>query len=230
MVDHYLVLDKLHHIGLNQNAVLWFNSYLHNRHQYVYVNGCQSSQMLVDTGVPQGSVLGPLLFSIFINYLPQLCTTCHVHLYADDTVIYTSNPDISRTQHNLQQDFNIVQQWLNNNRLVLNMKKSCTLVFGTKYGSSHSPELHINFSDGTPLERVNVFKYLGLWMDPELTFKPHIDYICKRIYGCLGSLYQSINWFSFQVRKRIISQLLLPILDYADVVYQNTTDSILKPI
>ena len=90
------------------------------------------------------------------------------------------------------------------------MKKSCCMVFGTKYGLSHLPELFINFSDGTPLERVNVFKYLGLWMDPELTFKPHIVFICKRIYGCLGSLYHSINCFSFQLRKRIISQLYLP--------------------
>ena len=73
-------------------------------------------------------------------------------------------------------------------------------------------------------------EYLGLWVDPELNFKPHIDFICKIIYGCLDSLYRSVNCFSFQVRKRIISQLLLPILDYADVVYQNTTDSILKPL
>ena len=123
IVDHYLLLDKLPHIGLNQNAVLWFNSYFHNRHQYVYVNGCQSSQMLVDTGVPQGSILGPLLFSIFINDILQLCTICHVHLYADDTFIYYFNPDISQIQYNLQQDFNIVQHWFNNNRLVLNMKK-----------------------------------------------------------------------------------------------------------
>lgn len=114
--------------------------------------------------------------------------------------------------------------------LVLNMKKSCSMVFGTRHGLSHLPELLTNFSDGTPLERGNVFKYLGHWMDPELTFKPHFGYICKRISGCLGSLYRSINCFSFQVRRRIISQLMLPILDYADVVYQNTTGSILKPV
>lgn len=114
--------------------------------------------------------------------------------------------------------------------LVLNMKKSCSMVFGTRHGLSHSPELLTNFSDGTPLERGNVFKYLGHWMDPELTFKPHFGYMCKWIYVCLGSLHRSINCFSFQVRRRIISQLMLPILDYADVVYQNTTDTILKNV
>lgn len=121
MVDHYLLLDKLHHIGLNGNTVLWFNSYLHIWHQYVYVNCCQSSQMLVDAGVPQGSTV-------------QLCSTCHVHLYAGDTVIYHSNPVISQIQYNLRQDFKIVQHWFNNNRLVLNVKKSC---LGTKYRLSH---------------------------------------------------------------------------------------------
>lgn len=137
---------------------------------------------------------------------------------------------MSQIHYNLQHDFTIVQHWLNHNMLVLNMKKSCSMVFGTRHGLSHSPELLTNFSDGTPLERGNVFKYLGHWMDPELTFKPHFGYMCKRICICLGSLYRSINCFSFQVRRRIISQLMLPILDYADVVYQNTTDTILKNV
>ena len=97
-------------------------------------------------------------------------------------------------------------------------------------GSCNAIQLRILFSNGSILENVDTFKYLGLWLDPELTFKPHIDYITKKTYGCLSSLYRSINCFSFEVRKRIIAQVLLPIVDYADVVYQNTTDTHLKSL
>ncbi len=230
LVDHYLLLDKLHHIGLDQNALCWFNAYLHCRRQYVTFNGSQSTSALVNSGVPQGSILGPLLFSIFINDLPQTCSNCHTHLYADDTVLYFANSDISKIQNSLQSDFNLIQNWFTNNKLFLNKKKTCSMIFGSKHSLSRSPSLCINFNDGSPLERVDVFKYLGLWIDPELSFKPHIDYICKKAYSCLGMLYRSINCFSFQVRKRLISQLIFPILDYVDIVYQNTSEKILKPL
>lgn len=131
MVDHYLLLDKLYSIGLNQNALLWFNAYLHNRRQCVVFQGFQSDYLIVEKGVPQGSTLGPLLFSIFINDLPSICSNCLAHLYADDTVIYTSNSDIIQIQNSLQSDFNLVQKWLYNNKLVLNKKKSCSMLFGT---------------------------------------------------------------------------------------------------
>lgn len=84
-------------------------------------------------------------------------------------------------------------------------KKTCSMVFRTKHNFSHSFKLIINFHDGASLKLCNVFKYLRPWLEPELTFKPHIDYICKIIYGLLSSLYRSINCFSFQVRKRISS-------------------------
>lgn len=230
MVDHYLLLDKLFSIGLSHQAVLWFNAYLHNRRQYVSFYGSQSDYLVVDKGVPQGSTLGPLLFSIFINDLPHLCTNCSVHLYADDTVIYTANSNISQIQHSLQLDFNSVQQWLHNNRLLLNQKKSCSMVFGTRHTHPYHLNLPILFADGSPLHKVDSFKYLGLWIDPELSFKPHIDFIIKRTYGCLSSLYRSINCFTLPIRKRIISQLILPIIDYADIIYQNTSVTNLRPL
>lgn len=130
LVDHYLLLDKLYSIGLNQNALLWFNSYLHSRQQCVVFQGCQSDYLLVDKGVPQGSTLGPLLFTIFINDLPQMYSKSFVHLYADDTVIYTSN--------SLQSDFNLVQKWLHSNKLILNKKKTCCMLFGTRHSRVYS--------------------------------------------------------------------------------------------
>ncbi|KAI2662356.1 hypothetical protein H4Q32_001184 [Labeo rohita] len=87
MVDHYLLLDKLQAIGLSKDSLLWFNSYLHCRRQRVCLNGCISQSVIMEKGVPQGSSLGPLLFSLFINDLPQICSDCSIHLYADDTVV-----------------------------------------------------------------------------------------------------------------------------------------------
>ena len=98
MVDHYLLLDKLHAIGLSESSLLWFNSYLHHRYQCVSLHGTQSDFMLMEKGIPQGSSLGPLLFSIFINDLPQACSDCQIHLYADDTVMYTSGSNIFQIQ------------------------------------------------------------------------------------------------------------------------------------
>jgi len=98
MVDHYVLLDKLYAKGLNQSA-LWFNSYLHNRRQCVAFQGSLSDYLLVDKGVPQGSNLGPLLFSIFTNDLSHISSIGKVHLYADDTVIYTADSDIHFIQN-----------------------------------------------------------------------------------------------------------------------------------
>ncbi len=104
------------------------------------------------------------------------------------------------------------------------------MVFGTRHRRPHLLDLKIVFDDGSPLDKTQLFKYLGLWIDPELSFKPHIDNIVKKANGSLGSLYRSINCFTFEIRKRLISQLILPIIDYVDIVYQNTTETNLNPL
>ena len=230
MVDHYLLLDKLYAIGLSSDSLL-FNSFLHHRSQCVTFQGSQSDFKVIDKGVPQGSSLGPLLFSIFINDLPQICSDSQTHLYADDTVIYSSSTDISRIQHSLQSDFNLVQKWFSFNKLLLNKKKSYSMLFCTRPNSLPlTKNWSISFLDGTALSKVEEFKYLGLWLDTQLSFKPHINSISKKIFGQLKSLYLSADCFSQQVRKRIITQLILPLLDYADVIYGNTSESNLRPL
>ena len=115
--------------------------------------------MIMEKGLPQGSSLGPLLFSIFINDLPQVCADCHIQLYADDTVIYCPKPDISQIQSTLQADFDATQKWLSSNKLLLNKTKSYRMLFGTRPKSLHLNN-SIHFLDGTPLEKVEEFKYL----------------------------------------------------------------------
>lgn len=230
LVDHYLLLDKLHAIGLCRLSLLWFNSYLHHRRQCVSYRGSLSNFASIDKGIPQGSSLGPLLFSIFINDMPLYCSDCDIHLYADDTVIYCSKPIISDINVSLQHDFDSVQQWLSLNKLLLNKSKSYSMLFQRNALISGENNLKLQFLDSSPLESTETFKYLGVWLETDLSFKTHICATTSKLNYRLKTLYQSINCFNLQVRKRIVTQLLLPILDYADVIYVNTTDSCLHSI
>uniref|UniRef100_A0A8C8E0L6 Reverse transcriptase domain-containing protein n=1 Tax=Oryzias sinensis TaxID=183150 RepID=A0A8C8E0L6_9TELE len=230
MVDHYLLLDKLHSIGLDRSSLLWFNSYLHHRQQCVLFNGSYSNFLSVDKGVPQGSALGPLLFSIFINDLPTKCIYSNIQLYADDTVIYSSKSNIVDIQHSIQHDFNSVQLWLESNKLLLNKSKSYFMLFQKRLRPVAASEIHLTYLDMSLISVAEKFKYLGLWLDSSLSFSAHIQSIVHKISYRLKLLYLSINCFSLSVRKKIISQLIIPTLDYGDIIYQNTTLTNLRPL
>lgn len=103
--DRYLLLDKLHNIGLSKNAILWFSYFFHNRKQCVVLDGNISDLLIQERGAPQGSTLGPLLFSIFVNKSPSIFPYSSVKLYADDMVIYTMKSDLSEVQATLQSDY-----------------------------------------------------------------------------------------------------------------------------
>jgi len=226
LVDHYLLLDKLYAIGLSKNAVLWFSSYLHNRKQCVILHGKKSNLLIQQRGVPQGSTLGPLLFSIYVNNLPSIFNNCCAQLYADDTVLYTSKHDLPQIQACLQYDFKILQDWLLYNKLLLNKTKTYLMIFGTRQKlKSETNACIITCSDGTPLPQVDKFKYLGVWLDSKLSFKIHIGHILRKVNYGINALYRSRNCFTYSVRKKLASQLILPIFDYCDVVYHNSVKS-----
>lgn len=122
-VNHELLLQKLTHAGLSNNTVTWFRSYLTNRSIFTMVDNKRSSAMQVPIGVPQGSILGPLLFILFVNDLPQCLKSCNVMLYADDTVIYYSSSMISDVESKLNADLANITDWFNSNFLTLNFEK-----------------------------------------------------------------------------------------------------------
>ena len=128
-MEHDILLAKLEHYGIHSLANEWFRSYLSNRKQYVSVNGHESSLASVLYGVPQGSVLGPLLFLIYINGLNQTIKFCKVHHFADDTNLLHFNKSVAKLNKLVNQDMKILTVWLNANKISLNVEKAKLVIF-----------------------------------------------------------------------------------------------------
>ena len=159
-VNHQILLDKLELYGIRGTALAWFRSYLSNRSQYVSVNGYNSSHLNVTCGVPQGSVLGPLLFLIYINDLPNSSSKLSFYLFADDTNIYFESHSLTNLQKVVNKELRHVKKWLDANKLALNVGKTNFVIF-------HSPQkslnANINIKIGNQyVKQAKYVKFLGL--------------------------------------------------------------------
>ncbi len=174
-VDHTILCHKLLKYGVVGLSNAWFRNYLDNRQQVTRYNKSVSSLSDINCGVPQGSILGPLLFILYINDLPNTVFSCEIGLYADDTVLYTSGKSVTEVADKLQDDMNRVYLWMCANRLSLNVGKTKSMLFATRYFKG-CVDLSITVA-GEVLEQMNVFKYLGFLLDNRLTFNDHIEHL-----------------------------------------------------
>ncbi len=131
-VSHQILLSKLTHFNFSPEAIQWFKSYLHGRKQCVCIDGMRSPCRNCSVGVPQGSILGPLLFSLYINDLPDVCRTVHVQMYADDVVIVSHGRNLTEASLILTPVLTSIQDWLLESCLLLNIKKTVCMMFTKK--------------------------------------------------------------------------------------------------
>ena len=203
----------------------WFESYLRGRIQSVRMGSTFSSPLEVTFGVPQGSILGPLLFIIYTNDLPQFIRDCLLVMYADDTQALLSG-DIDKIPELLKRAENILlsaKHYFNNNGLLLNENKTKFIIFGSNQYISRIPEQTcINFNN-ISLTISQKVKNLGVVMDSGMTFKFHIDELQRKVNGTLIYLNRVWERFEPECRIMVVQSLVLSILNYCLSVWGSTT-------
>ena len=220
-VSHNLLLSKLSSLGLSTSAVSWFQSYLSNRCHITQVADSYSSPGFPSSGVPQGSVLGPTLFSAFINDLPSILPRDSTVLFADDTTIYIVSDSLPTIQSSLQLCLNLANLWLQRNGLKINTAKTKSmLIHSSRKVVDDNLSLRI---DDRSVEHVRSFKFLGVVVNDTLTWADHIDMVCKKVSRSLNLLCR-LSWFLPQPLLLLyLKSYILPHFDYCDVVWIGCT-------
>ena len=184
-VNHNILLTKLEHYGIRDNMLSWFQSYLSNRKQYVSINGEQSESHEINCGVPQQSAIGPLLFLIYINDLPNISDVLKFYLFADDTNIYYESNSLQKT---INKELNKLYLWLNVNRLSLNIDKTNFIIFHP-FNKPMKKRITIKINKKAIKEKDSI-KYLGVLIDSTLSWKQQILNLSKNISHAIGIIYK----------------------------------------
>ncbi|CAH2109339.1 unnamed protein product [Euphydryas editha] len=215
-VSHDVLIQKLHVYGFTDPFLKWLGSYLTNRYFYVVVNGYKSNIFRITSGVPQGSHLGPILFNIFINDLPECFSNSTAYLFADDLKIMRI-VDSERDALLLQSDINELLDWCKNNGMELNINKCSQITFTRK----NKPYVYNYLISGSLLNVVDTIKDLGVIIDRKLTFIPHIDTIIKKASKSLGFIIRNTKSFrKTETKVFLFNSLVRSLLEYCCVVWR----------
>ena len=218
-IDRKLLLKKLKNwYGVKGQLYEWIANYLSNRYQQVRYNDCISDELKIEEGVPQGSKLGPLLFLLFVNDLPGILKGSLVHMFADDTLIYGRGEDSNTVIQNLNMDLARVSEWLSANKLCLNVKKTKSMVFGSKKVREKVKESGLRVNNGERIEWVDNFKYLGVIVDEKLKFEEHVEYVRKKVARKLGVIRKIKKTLSKKTKEILFKSIVFPHFKYCSTV------------
>ena len=225
-INHDILLHKLEHYGIRGIALQWFKDYLSNRKQYVLYNNCSSKLLSITCGVPQGSILGPLLFIIYINDIVNCSNILHFILFADDTNIFYS----SKSHYDIMKVVNAelikLSEWFRANKLSLNAKKTNYIIFGNRSKSCFDQNFRIEI-DNSALERVSNTTFLGVFVDEYLNWKFHITQMSLKIARNIGVLNKIKYILSRDILLILFYTMIHPYLLYCNIVWGGASQAAL---
>lgn len=231
-VDHDILLNKLENYGIRGLPLSWLTSYLTNRQQYSVIGDSVSSTKPISVGVPQGSILGPLLFLIYVNDIHHTCPDLSFKLFADDSNAFIKGNNLIDLFACANSASKKICNWFQSNRLTINTAKSAYIVFFP----STNDEAYIRdnnltlFMDHNQIARVNCIKFLGVEIDEHLSFKNHIEKITKTVKSANGLLFNRREFIPMSCRRNLYLSMIYSRVRYCIEIYGYATWNVLQPL
>ena len=219
-LDHTILLSKLKYYGVEDVPIKWFSSYLNDRKQFVQIDDTCSDSQTITTGVPQGSILGPLLFIIYMNDIQFASTVFKSILYADDTNLISpmsvfSSSDINITSENVNTELKKIADWMAVNKLSLNIGKTKFMIFHYPQKKLFEKDIPIIKINDIQIHRTHDFNFLGLTISETLQWKAHVNKISNKISKSVGIMYRIKRYVNSSILQLIYNALILPHLNYS---------------
>ena len=230
-VNHDILMTKLEHYGIKNKNLLWFRDYLTNRKQCIYYGTNTTLQKRISCGVPQGSILGPLLFLLYINDLHSTSTLLNFILFADDSNLFYSHKDIKTLFKIVNEELIKVDEWFKSNKLSLNIKKTKYTLFFKPTKADDIPFKLPNFLiNDTPIERQTSMKFLGVLLDENLSWRSHIQTIENKISKNIAMLYKVKALLNLKSLKSLYFCFVHSYLTYCNIAWASTNHTKLKKL
>lgn len=228
LVDHTILLSKLPYYGISGNALQLIRSYITNRKQFVEINGAKSKTGTVEYGVPQGSVLGPLLFTLYINDISNMNLYGKLVLYADDIALLYPYHHIAILKGQMEQDAAKIMGYCRVKKLVINTNKTKVIRFRPRC-PQYDQEFHIQIGDLKIVE-CQMLKYLGIHMQNNLAWNVHMDELRKKVAPAIGILHKFRNTFNVKTKLLLYNSLIQSHFNYLAMIYAHKNNIYLKSL